>query len=580
MTAPLVPRKRASKPKVRTGCDTCKKVGPDHDVFRRVKCDEQKPKCVRCEKLNHKCTYAANSEAKSPKESSSPDSCRSSPAREVGTLFYQPRCYNLNSQEGLYFELYQNKVAKRLAYPELWYRSVLRESVRDKTVRHGVIAIGALAQAGLEHAARPSTRQVPRRTLSKELMRSTHYREAIQNYTQALSTFRNRMELEGGSTPPRTVIIATLLFLIFEQMQGNSKNSSSRRTLFPCFVVVLPRSKQKALGSRNPLLRLMTKGSRKAEMILPRMFAASLSGCEVHPAVYQLALQIQVDPLDIEVPVEGASRLNIKRVWDRMITRLTLYTIRGRAALADPTSNLDEYREGQRIFMDRLAESKEVMMAMQERELDVQFHLTIKVLLCAIHIAEVYVSCFLDETDMSWDCFTGHYEKVIEIAESIFDVLPPTFDGWPMYDCSLPPIIHCVLQKCRDPALHRRAAAVYQKLSQNERSLGLGLAARDASEDVVAVANDWASEVTTEDGESAVSSPGSESSLILEAMKSSRSDSGGSSWSTPSPASSSSSPPIPRAMTQQLPIRTGLHKKLCMGDCCLRTAVLAGSLAH
>ncbi|KAK7963770.1 Aspercryptin biosynthesis cluster-specific transcription regulator atnN [Apiospora saccharicola] len=547
MTAPLVPRKRASKPKVRTGCDTCKKVGPYRDVFvrakqeglrgnRRVKCDERKPKCVRCEKLNHSCAYATGSEAKSPKEesSSSPDSsCRSSPAREVGTLFYQPRCYNLNSQEGLYFELYQHRVAKRLAYPELWYRSVLRESVRDRTIRHGVIAIGALAQAGLEHAARTSARQkVPRRTLSRELMRSAHYREAIQNYTQALSTFRNRIELEGGSTPPRTVIIATLLFLIFEQMQGNSV---AVQQLTGNVIAMLRGSlitfQAKGTSESQIAAEIDDEGVQEAEMVLPRMFAASLSGCEVHPTVYQLALQIQVDPLDVEVPVEGASRLQIKRVWDRMITRLTLYTIRGRAALADPASDLDEYREGQRIFLDRLAQSKEVMTAMQEKrqDLDVQFRLTIKVILCAIHIAEVYVSCFLDETDQSWDCFTGHYEKIIEIAESIFDVLPPSFDGWPMYDCSLPPIIHCVLQKCRDPVLHRRAAAVYQKLSQNERSLGLGLVTRDASDDVVVgvVANDWASEVTTEDGESAVSSPGSETSLILEAMKASRSDSGG-----------------------------------------------------
>lgn len=499
--------------------------------------------------------------------------------REVGTLFYQPRCYNLNSQEGLYFELYQNRVAKRLAYPELWYRSVLRESVRDTTIRHSVIAIGALAQAGLEHAARTSTRQAPRRTLSRELMRSVHYREAIQNYTQALSTFRKRMELEGGSTPPRTVIIATLLFLIFEQMQGNSVAVQQ----LTGNVVAMLRGRlitfqAKGTSESQIAADIDDEGVQEAEMILPRMFAASLSGCEVHPTVYQLALQIHVDPLDIEVPGEGASRLHIKRVWDRMITRLTLYTIRGRAALADPTSDLDDYREGQRIFLDRLAKSKEVMVAMQERELDVQFHLTIKVLLCAIHIAEVYVSCFLDETDMSWDRFTGHYEKIIEIAESIFYVLPPTFDGWPMYDCSLPPIIHCVLQKCRDPALHRRAAAVYQKLSQNERNLGLELVARDASDDAVA-ANDWASEVTTEDGESAVSSPGSESSLISEAMKTSRSDSGGSSWSTPSPASSLS-PPVLQEMTQQLPIRNGLHKKLCMGDCCLRTAVPAGPLAH
>lgn len=37
MTAPLVPRKRASKPKVRTGCDTCKKVGP----YRGASCVKQ-----------------------------------------------------------------------------------------------------------------------------------------------------------------------------------------------------------------------------------------------------------------------------------------------------------------------------------------------------------------------------------------------------------------------------------------------------------------------------------------------------------------------------------------------------------
>ncbi|KAK8035134.1 Aspercryptin biosynthesis cluster-specific transcription regulator atnN [Apiospora rasikravindrae] len=515
MTAPLVPRKRASKPKVRTGCETCKKVGPYRDALRRVKCDERKPKCVRCEKLNHNCAYAASSEVKSPKEPS-PDSCRSSPVRETGALFYQPRCYNLNSREGLYFELYRNNVAKKLAYPELWYRSVLRESVRDKTIRHGVIAIGALAQAGLEHAARTSTRQAPRRTLSLELIRSAHYREAIQNYTQALSTFRNRVELESGSTPPRTVIIATLLFLLFEQMQGNS---DAVQQLTGNVIAMLRGSliTFQANGTDESLIaaEIDDEGVQEAEMVLPRMLTTSLSSCEVHPTLYQVAQQIHVDPCDTEVPQEGASRLHIKRLWDRMITRLTLYTIRGRAALSNQASNLDGYREGQRIFLDRLEKWKELMMAMQEQTLGIQFQLTVKVLLCAIHIAEVYVSCFLDETDQSWDHFTGHYEKIIEITESIFDVLPPSFDGWPMYDCSLPPIIHCVLQKCRDRALHRRAVVVYQKLSQNERSLGLGLITRDASDDVV---NDWASEVTTEDGESAVSSPGKRGLFMVDAF--------------------------------------------------------------
>ena len=47
MTNPLKPRIRKLAPKVRTGCKTCKR--------RRVKCDEKKPICVRCDKLGLTC---------------------------------------------------------------------------------------------------------------------------------------------------------------------------------------------------------------------------------------------------------------------------------------------------------------------------------------------------------------------------------------------------------------------------------------------------------------------------------------------------------------------------------------------
>src|SRR5271156_3905141 len=40
-------RKRARKPKVRTGCVTCK--------IRRIKCDEVKPACLRCTSSGRKC---------------------------------------------------------------------------------------------------------------------------------------------------------------------------------------------------------------------------------------------------------------------------------------------------------------------------------------------------------------------------------------------------------------------------------------------------------------------------------------------------------------------------------------------
>ncbi|TGO84214.1 hypothetical protein BPOR_0534g00030 [Botrytis porri] len=47
ISQPRVRRSRASKPKVKTGCLTCKS--------RRVKCDEAKPGCMRCVRFGHKC---------------------------------------------------------------------------------------------------------------------------------------------------------------------------------------------------------------------------------------------------------------------------------------------------------------------------------------------------------------------------------------------------------------------------------------------------------------------------------------------------------------------------------------------
>ncbi|WJG35826.1 uncharacterized protein FOBCDRAFT_228081, partial [Fusarium oxysporum Fo47] len=44
---PRKKRTRASRPKVKTGCITCK--------IRHLKCDETKPKCKRCVKDKHTC---------------------------------------------------------------------------------------------------------------------------------------------------------------------------------------------------------------------------------------------------------------------------------------------------------------------------------------------------------------------------------------------------------------------------------------------------------------------------------------------------------------------------------------------
>ncbi|KAG9237331.1 hypothetical protein BJ875DRAFT_438493 [Amylocarpus encephaloides] len=57
-----VRKTRASKPKVKTGCQTCK--------IRRVKCDETKPACLRCVKFGHQCDGYVNKTPSKPVQGS------------------------------------------------------------------------------------------------------------------------------------------------------------------------------------------------------------------------------------------------------------------------------------------------------------------------------------------------------------------------------------------------------------------------------------------------------------------------------------------------------------------------------
>ncbi|CAG8979869.1 hypothetical protein HYALB_00002642 [Hymenoscyphus albidus] len=57
-----VRKTRASKPKVKTGCQTCK--------IRRVKCDETKPSCLRCVKFGHQCDGYVSKHTTKPSQGS------------------------------------------------------------------------------------------------------------------------------------------------------------------------------------------------------------------------------------------------------------------------------------------------------------------------------------------------------------------------------------------------------------------------------------------------------------------------------------------------------------------------------
>ncbi|KAK5120504.1 hypothetical protein LTR85_006159 [Meristemomyces frigidus] len=133
-------KSRASKPKVRTGCQTCK--------IRRVKCDETKPGCNRCSSTGRKCDgYSIPPR----KKRSKPHEVSSTLVVAISPRLYPPeRCLEVvpgASNELRALEFFRHRTAPALSSyfdADFWTRLVFQMSMAEPAIRHAMVAVGSL----------------------------------------------------------------------------------------------------------------------------------------------------------------------------------------------------------------------------------------------------------------------------------------------------------------------------------------------------------------------------------------------------------------------------------------------------
>ncbi|KAM0326280.1 hypothetical protein ACHAQA_006878 [Verticillium albo-atrum] len=230
--APLK-KKRASRPKVRTGCLTCK--------IRRVKCDERKPTCARCQKADVDCDGYVGDTVPSTVDPSHATAGQATqlrgthrPLRPRQVL--TPPLLGLPLLEGLdvaYFDLFRYRMVHHLSgyrYTDLWSRIVLEAGMRDECIRHGILAVGALTMAIAEipssannqplDGGRPSVLA----PWTHRKIVNHHHKHALRHHLKAITSFRERIQ-NPATFSPRCIHLMTLLLIVYEFMQGNNSGA-------------------------------------------------------------------------------------------------------------------------------------------------------------------------------------------------------------------------------------------------------------------------------------------------------------------------------------------------------------------
>lgn len=140
----------------------------------------------------------------------------------VSPMSYEPGGLAFNSQEGQYFQVFRTHTASELSGffdSEFWTRSVLQESHSEASIRHAVVALGALYKT-LEKASE-SPPGSPESNYSGDTA-PNHYNFALQQYGKALTRLRESLQ-NNESRSQRTILISIVLFTCFQSFTGDHK---------------------------------------------------------------------------------------------------------------------------------------------------------------------------------------------------------------------------------------------------------------------------------------------------------------------------------------------------------------------
>ncbi|TGO68808.1 hypothetical protein BELL_0806g00010 [Botrytis elliptica] len=200
-------RARASKPKVKSGCITCK--------ARRVKCDETKPQCLRCQKFGRTCDgYAHEIRSRG-------NMTPIQPRIPMADIYTPSISLAATEQEGRYFQYFCDRTAYQLPGffdPTFWNHIILRESHNVTSIRHAVIAIAALNKA-IEEAPGPHLKVNVIQDINKK-----HLEFAVIQHLKAIQALNQYISTSNGPQL-RTALMACLLFVCFETIQGSYASS-------------------------------------------------------------------------------------------------------------------------------------------------------------------------------------------------------------------------------------------------------------------------------------------------------------------------------------------------------------------
>ncbi|MCJ1428514.1 hypothetical protein MMC29_006424 [Sticta canariensis] len=422
--------------RVRTGCTTCNRlIRPALSRIRRVKCDEQKPSCLKCQSTGRTCDGYSSDPVSRLRASTSSKLKSSSTSNLPRTLL--PMLPG-DKEERRYLEYFRgNALPSFVGYydPAFWGRFLLQVGHAEPAVRHAIVAL-----ASLHETYNGRTRYRPG---------SDQY--CLKQYNKSLAGLNRYISTAKGMSID-IVLTCCVLFTSFESLRGDLDSAGQHLQSGLKILSKSIKDPQRSKVVHHNLLPLLVRLSVHARPIID----------------VDLTLD---DPTTIATCLPKTfSSLSEARNTFYFIVSLVLNFCRAKALglqnrevqsgkPAEPLLEQHLYYasllEQWQVGFDDLHSRLSISMDGKDKNAAIFLKLYHTIVAAMLDLTLIYLEC-------NFDLLLPQFQKIVSSAKSLIEATDATeafFKGkFLCTDIGITAPLFYVATKCRDPFLRREAA--------------------------------------------------------------------------------------------------------------------------
>ncbi|XXH00101.1 hypothetical protein Hte_006443 [Hypoxylon texense] len=467
-------KRRANHAKVRTGCVTCKN--------RRVKCDEGKPQCLRCEKSGHLCAGYGDASANRGKDvpplAASEISKRTTERTVVRPRSLQPRravdaaqpssslairlpasltpAY-LDSQDAPFFDRFRSQIITDIASwcSANYWSGMLSQIMHDECIQHASLALAAMLLA-VERSLDPANRS------SVPLTQYEEGKVALRHYMKAIALCRER--LLGGITKDtvRSNLTSTFLFAIIEVLQGNM--STVDQIMVNGTLLLRDAINSKASSGRPTLVWDQELAEMKGGFDRLTIMWGLCPFFHGQKEIYTVTTSNGQSP---EVPDMDAPMSVVRRCWNMFQNNLGLFIMSVRCGKVVSPEHMESVISQKSKYITQLRQWTSLIDTLLEREKNTPTFYPLSIMKALALTCTIFLSCFLDRSDVSYDLHHQSFLEVLQICQRFIPEKPPAHLKISL-DVDIFPISSFTVTKCRDQKTRLLALKIFGEMTYRQ----------------------------------------------------------------------------------------------------------------